>query len=192
MKLAGAVRSCFSSYFQFSGRATRSEFWKFFLFVVLGGIACIILNSLLFGPEIIEQTVTTVESDGSTTTGSRRIMSYTGGLFDDLFLLACLIPFLAVGWRRLHDTDKAGWWFIAPLLIFLTAVIAVPTFSVGPTDLWTELQRSGTVRVKLSGTVGVLLMLIIFVPHILLLLRLCCRSDPHPNRYGPNPLEVTP
>ena len=50
MTLGGAVKNCFRNYATFSGRASRSEFWKFILFCLLVGILLTILNSLLFGP----------------------------------------------------------------------------------------------------------------------------------------------
>ncbi len=81
----------------FNGRARRSEFWYFTLF---NTIVAVVLNLI----------------DGVTG------MPILGGIYS----LAALIPGIAVGVRRLHDTGKSGWWYliaftiigIIPLIVF--------------------------------------------------------------------------
>lgn len=85
MNFADAIRTCFQKYATFDGRATRPEFWWFFLFSFLGSL------------------VTGLVSD----------------MISALFSLAILLPSLAVGARRLHDTDRSGWF----LLLWLIPVI---------------------------------------------------------------------
>jgi len=75
----------------FSGRATRSEFWYFALFCLLIQIGLMVIDSLL--------------GTFSSTTGI--------GLPSGIFILATFIPYLAVTVRRLHDTDRSGWWLAA-------------------------------------------------------------------------------
>lgn len=100
MSFADAVRSVFSKYATFSGRARRSEFWWFALF---SGI------------------VQTVMSLLDAAIGNRIL-----GL---LVALALLLPSLAVTVRRLHDTGRSGWWiFIA--LIPLVGVIVLLVFEL--------------------------------------------------------------
>ncbi len=94
--------SCFKKYAQFSGRARRSEFWYFNLFhiLVLVGIFYIIitLNIPTYFIAIL--------------------LFYFGFSF---------IPNLSVTVRRLHDTNRSGWWYFISfiplgsfvLLIFL-------------------------------------------------------------------------
>ncbi|MDE5687306.1 MAG: DUF805 domain-containing protein [Paramuribaculum sp.] len=82
-----AVKRVFSKYAEFSGRASRAEFWWFILFLVIVNAALGILAAV---------------------TGSS-IFSLISGVFS----LATFIPCLSVSWRRLHDTGRAGgWWFI--------------------------------------------------------------------------------
>ncbi len=82
-----AVKRVFNKYAEFSGRASRAEFWWFFLFTVIVSVVLGLLYAI---------------------TGWG-FFNYINGLFD----LAVLIPTLAVSWRRLHDIGKAGgWWFI--------------------------------------------------------------------------------
>lgn len=85
-----AVKVFYSKYADFSGRATRSEYWYVMLFFFLVGVAAAILGALL----------------------GRDAMSAVRVLLG-LFSLASLVPNIALSVRRLHDIDKSGaWWFI--------------------------------------------------------------------------------
>ena len=77
-----AVSAGFSQYAQFSGRATRSEFWWWMLFTAVANLVLSAITALLLG-----------------------IVPLSG-----LFGLAVLLPTLAVTCRRLHDIGKSGWW----------------------------------------------------------------------------------
>jgi uncharacterized membrane protein YhaH (DUF805 family) len=96
MNFGQAIKSGFVNYVTFSGRAPRSEFWYWALFVVLVTIAAGILDRGLF------------DFEESTTTG----------VFGPLASLVFFLPGLAVAARRLHDLDRSAWW----LLIILTIV----------------------------------------------------------------------
>jgi uncharacterized membrane protein YhaH (DUF805 family) len=91
MNFTTSISTCFSKYATFSGRASRSEFWWFNLFAVLASWAGSFVGAILF--------------DG-------------GELFGNLISLALMIPLLAVGSRRLHDTGRSGWW----QLLFITLI----------------------------------------------------------------------
>ena len=82
----GAIRTCLTKYATFAGRARRPEFWWFVLFSVLGGLGTAVIDMAVFGPGI----------------------SPLNGTFH----LAMLVPGLAVVARRLHDTDRTGWWML--------------------------------------------------------------------------------
>ena len=96
MNFGQAIKSGFGNYVTFSGRAARSEFWYWTLFVVLVTMAAGILDRGLF------------DFDESTTTG----------VFGPLVSLIFFLPGLAVSVRRLHDLDRTGWW----LLLVLTVI----------------------------------------------------------------------
>ncbi len=107
-----AVGRVFSKYATFSGRASRSEFWWWYLVV----FAVPILVQTLYGTATGDWNRGAVPSVPDTITG--------------VFSLATFIPTVAVTWRRLHDTNRTGaWWFFGfipilgwiVLLIFLTA-----------------------------------------------------------------------
>lgn len=106
-------------YAQFSGRARPREFWMFVLFIWLGFVLLAIVEGML-GLSVTEQWVRS--GPWWTTAGYRT----HGGPLTGLFALAMLIPHLAVMVRRLHDTDRSGWWlllFFVPILGALTLLI---------------------------------------------------------------------
>ena len=82
---------CWKKYVEFSGRARRREFWLFFLFNILAGIVAGVLD-LVLG---------------------------TGRMLNSAYSLAVFLPGIAVSIRRLHDTDRSGWWY---LLVFLPII----------------------------------------------------------------------
>ncbi|MGH8766199.1 MAG: DUF805 domain-containing protein, partial [Burkholderiales bacterium] len=82
MTFGESIKTCFSKYAEFSGRAKRSEYWWWVLFYVLVSAGLGMINQILPG----------------------------------LFSLATLLPYLAVGARRLHDTDRSGWWQLIGLI----------------------------------------------------------------------------
>ena len=90
----------FRKYAVFSGRATRQEFWMFILFYVL---VYTILNFVL----------STIKLDFLVT----------------IYVLATIVPLLAIGARRLHDTGRTGWWLLLYLIPFL-GFIVIMAFSV--------------------------------------------------------------
>ena len=88
MDFKTSVSTVFNKYIEFSGRASRSEFWWFALFSAIMGVVTSILD-LALG---------------------------TIAAINLLFSLAVLLPTLAVSVRRLHDTDRSGWWLLLTLI----------------------------------------------------------------------------
>ncbi|WP_421521898.1 DUF805 domain-containing protein [Ochrobactrum quorumnocens] len=79
------------NYAVFSGRASRSQYWFFSLALFV----------MLVVAMIVDQTV------GDTTRDK------PGGLFTAVVYLAHMLPAIAITVRRLHDTDRSGWWILA-------------------------------------------------------------------------------
>ncbi|MBK15379.1 MAG: DUF805 domain-containing protein [Chloroflexi bacterium] len=96
MSFVQSVETCLKKYADFSGRASRSEYWWFFLFNILMGAVGSIADIILLGEEV-----------GST------------GIIQSLVTLGLLLPGLAVGARRLHDINKSGWWQLLLIASFL-------------------------------------------------------------------------
>jgi uncharacterized membrane protein YhaH (DUF805 family) len=97
MNFGQAIKSGFSHYVTFSGRACRSEYWFWVLFAIIGALVTLMLDAAIFG--------------------------FHGGVspFNGIFNLATFLPGLAVAARRLHDIDRTAWW----LLILLTGIGAI-------------------------------------------------------------------
>jgi len=106
MNIGTSIATCMGKYATFSGRASRSEYWWFYLFNLLMTWGSIIVAASMFG-----------------------IGNPSGDIFSNLISLIFLLPTLAVGSRRLHDIGKSGWWQlliftligIIPLIIWLAS-----------------------------------------------------------------------
>jgi len=175
MGFTDAVKTCFRKYATFSGRASRPEYWWFFLFVILGGIVASVLDGLLFGATVVE-----TETTKSVT---------TNGPLAAIFSLGTLVPGLAAGWRRMHDTGRSGLFLLYPLIVS----VGVSSFAglVGGFDQ----LGSGDMSGLFAGTVGLVMIVALFVLMIsplLVLWWLTRPSQPGSNEYGPNPHEVIP
>jgi uncharacterized membrane protein YhaH (DUF805 family) len=104
MGFTDAVRICLQKYADFSGRGRRPEYWYFALFNLLVGIAAGILDAIL-------------GTDFDSRSGS--------GLISLLATLALLLPSLAAGVRRLHDTSRSGWWILIGLIPIIGWILLI-------------------------------------------------------------------
>lgn len=89
-----AINKAFNNYFNFSGRANRSEFWYFFLFIVLINALTHLIDTYIIGYHPEEM-----------------------GIVSGVFWLATAIPQLSITFRRLQDVGKSGWWFLLSFTI---------------------------------------------------------------------------
>lgn len=87
-------------YAVFSGRARRKEYWLFMLFNIIIAIVLGIVEGLSGGP----------------------------GVLPSVYYLAVLIPAIAVGVRRLHDTNRSGWWLLLGLIPIVGAIVLLVFF----------------------------------------------------------------
>lgn len=131
-------------YADFTGRSRRREYWSFVLLMIAVFVA------LYFAEGLVE------------------LRMYGQGPLTFLFQLAILLPMLAVGARRLHDTGRSGWW---QLICYAPALLSTLLPFLGLADL-------SLVIIVLSVAVIGLLVLIVF---------LVLEGTKGPNRYGPDP-----
>ncbi len=88
-------------YAVFSGRARRKEYWMFFLFNLIISIILLAIDKMT--------------GSFSETTGI--------GILESIYSLAVIIPSIAVAVRRLHDTDRSGWWLLIALIPLIGAIV---------------------------------------------------------------------
>ena len=92
-----AIKICFAKYIDFSGRAARPEYWWFVLFFIIVYVVAAILDGVI---------------------GTYFILTALVGL-------GFLIPTIAAAVRRLHDTDRSGWWYLLALVPIGNIVLLV-------------------------------------------------------------------
>ena len=163
-----AVKTCFKKYFDFKGRARRSEFWWFALFVVIVTSILTYLSGLV--PAI--------------------------GYVSLAFSLAVVIPEIAALTRRLHDTGRGGWWVVLLILCFLGyygcfAFLLGPNIEnlanmTDPMEMAMEMAGSvqampGVATAMMACSVGTLILLIVLIIFAVF------DSKWSENKYGPSP-----
>lgn len=161
MTFEESVKFCLTKgYAKFEGRATRSEFWWFYLFSFLVNIAFSLLDRV-FSFVIIE-------------------------LIDILVALAILLPYIAVSARRLHDLNLSGWWqcFIYIPLSFL--VIIVSYFAINAQYIDARSLSSLSIGLVICGGLCVL---ICVISSLVFLILFILRGTRGVNRFGEDPLE---
>ena len=99
------------NYAVFSGRARRKEYWWFSLFNFIFALVLELINFFI-------------------------IASHIHGLIDSLILLsiiynlAVIVPSIAVAVRRLHDTNRSGWWCFIGLVPVVGSIILLVFFAL--------------------------------------------------------------
>jgi uncharacterized membrane protein YhaH (DUF805 family) len=96
MGFGDAVRAVMSKYAAFTGRARRSEFWYWFLAIILAEIVIGIIGGVL--------------------ASASQSLSVVSLLLYGVLVVATIVPSLAVTVRRLHDTGRSGWWWFISLV----------------------------------------------------------------------------
>ena len=163
-----AVKTCFKKYFDFKGRARRSEFWWFVLFVLIVSSALTFLSVLV--PAI--------------------------GYVSLAFSLAVLIPEIAALTRRLHDIGRGGWWVLLMFLCILgyygcMAYLLGPNLDAlaemtDPMELGMEMANAvqsspAVATTMICCSIGVLILAILNIIFAVI------DSKWGTNKYGPSP-----
>lgn len=99
MSFTEAVKSGFDNYVNFSGRASRPAYWWWFLFAILVSIVANIIDAAL-----------------------------DVAIVSIIVALALFLPGLAVAVRRLHDTDRSGWWILIGLIPLIGFIVLLVFF----------------------------------------------------------------
>jgi uncharacterized membrane protein YhaH (DUF805 family) len=160
MKMGDAIKSVFSKYVGFQGRARRSEYWYWILFSSLVSMGLSLIGTIL-----------RIENDNP---------------LPSLWYLASFLPTLAVTFRRLHDTGKPGWHSIALnilALVFSFSLVAIlfalPTMAMAAIA-GAPVDHSLSLFTLIPLVLGIGTM----VYGIVVLMWLVKDSDPAANQYG--------
>ena len=94
----------FNNYFNFIGRATRREFWMFFIIAALIGTILGLIDRHLL---------------------DYQIFSFNKGLLESIFSLFIAIPFLSLNVRRLHDTNRSGLYILLHLIPIIGSIVLI-------------------------------------------------------------------
>lgn len=112
-------------YAEFDGRATRSEYWYYFLFYLLLIFTAKVLDTYVLNP-ILGMTIEEASQ---------------GGFIQVIIALALIVPTIALGIRRLHDIGKTGWWMLIGLVPIVGFVVLMYFYI---TDSQPETNKYGT------------------------------------------------
>lgn len=168
MQPVEAIVTCFKKYFNFKGRARRSEYWWFILFVVVVSWVLTFLSGLFPVVGYLSMAVT---------------------------LLLC-IPQLAALTRRLHDTNHSGWWVLLMalgILGYYGSFAALLGSDIGMMAEMTDpMAMAGTIvdAIQANPVVATIMMccsIVVIVLFIITLIFTIIDSKWGENKYGPSP-----
>lgn len=154
-------------YAEFSGRSRRTEYWMWALFQFLIGLGVIVLMMLAGGSAFM--------------TGDPAALMAAGGAVLIIYMLymllslAFLVPSFAVTVRRLHDTNRSGWWVLAPFAPYLVMVVA------------TVIAASSPDMLAAAGIIIMVCGLAVLGLGITLLVFMLLEGTRGPNHYGSDP-----
>ena len=107
MNFTVAVKTVLGKYIDFSGRASRSEYWYWILAVVALAIVLTVIEGALLAPAL----------------GFEAYAPEAGQPLRMLMGLAIFLPTLAVSIRRLHDIGRSGWWLLIQFVPLIGGLI---------------------------------------------------------------------
>lgn len=109
MDMVTAVKTVLGKYATFSGRAARPEYWWWVLATVILFFVLGLIDGALVAPMM----------------GFEAFEPNAGQPLSVIASLALLVPNLAVAARRLHDTDRSGWWLLLGLIPLIGSLILI-------------------------------------------------------------------
>ena len=111
MTFSQSIKSCFSNYFNYNGRAKRSEYWYFILFTWIVSFAAGILEGIFLAN------------------------TYSYSSLSNFVSLILVIPTINVATRRLHDVNRSGWWQLLYFTVIGGFVILYWTIKKGVEEI---------------------------------------------------------
>ena len=163
-------------YAEFTGRSRRKEYWMFYLLRILISFVFGILGGSIAGMSASAGTSPNALSSGG--------FGVVQGL-NAIVALALLVPSISVTVRRLHDTNRSGWWILAPLVPLIIGLTALFS-SIGAIAT----LNSSDVAAAMAGGGGIvfgLAMLATLVMGIVVFVFTVLDGTPGPNKFGSDP-----
>ena len=180
MSFPQAVKTCLKKYANFKGRARRSEFWWFVLFMFIvyflasflaGFIASFMADALGLNASVVAMVVLAA------------------------IMLALVVPSWAVSTRRLHDTGRSGWWVAIGIILELAYCVSYTRLmwpildkldSTNPYQLASQMSGVMMDSPALATTLSLsgMALLVLF---IIMLVFTVLDSKWTENKYGPSP-----
>lgn len=179
MTFTNAIKTCLRKYITFSGRASRPEYWYFFLFALILGFVASAIDWWFF------TTVVTLETDSTSL-----IKATSDTPIQGLLGLLIFLPYMAVAWRRMHDTGRSGIYALLPMLMSLAAFL-VMFFGIGLADQFSHNRSLDVFLTRTTLFILIPTIIVLFVSPLLVFWWLSRPSQPGVNKYGPNPHEVS-
>ena len=105
-------------YAEFSGRSRRMEYW---MFALLNVIVMTVIVMLLFAGGAISLSAL----EGGVAPEAPGVLFWVGGLLMGLWVLAIIVPSIAVVVRRFHDRDMSGWWYLGFIVLSMIPFVGV-------------------------------------------------------------------
>ncbi len=132
MNPLAAIKSAFGKYITFKGRASRSEFWWFFLVVAIVMCAAIFIEV----PKFIQAITPFIQSGMP---GAELLLVVFSNLFAFFplmlgWLALTALPSIAVSVRRLHDSNLSGWFYLVSFIPYVGGVIFLYLVARAPRD----------------------------------------------------------
>jgi uncharacterized membrane protein YhaH (DUF805 family) len=155
-----AKRPIIEKYADFSGRAPRAEYWWYFLALVVAFVVVSIVESIV---------------------GLKGMIL---GLYGPLTVLlwgATIVPGIAVGVRRLHDTGRSGWWILLPIIPYFLA------FVLGGAAMMGAAAGGSSAGMMAGAGIAGIFLILGAICAIILLVFMVLPGTPGENRYGVNP-----
>jgi len=167
MDMTKAAKLFFTNYFDFSGRASRGEFWWAYL-------AFFIVSSILFVVDGVIVGMIFGFTDNELLSITESEFLSNNGFFSNIFSLVTAIGWISLTSRRLQDNGHTGWWQLAYFSIIPTII------------LWVFFISADGNPVLLSFSI--IFTIITLALYILILVWLILPPTEDENKWGPNPL----
>ena len=176
MTFGKAVATCFSKLFTFKGRARRSEYWCFMLFII------ILQSVIMAGCELFDTMTSIGQSQGADVT-----IKFAGSYLQRILLWVLYFMGLTVTVRRLHDVDCNGWFV---LLLYILPIIIMEIESASFDTIGQSFDSSVVAPNVVAGAFKshVIIMYFVVADLIASLIIFCKPGTEGPNSYGADPI----